>query len=950
MVSMLKNIYQIFNVIDLFEEEFDNKKYLKIRKYLNQKAVKDYLFIHLSKMVNPINWLTPLLEYFNPKEILSTDMVVDPKAQYYSRWSAIWFLVAVIKKNLNNPEPHTTKMLVKIIDEIIKYEQVELIFNKNYLPSTLMIELVFNLPSESLNSKHIKYIKYLLELNSMAYSHDINSIVIPRLIKGNRIDLLEKLLDIIIAYKTRKIDFPQGPFREFDSIMDSFYMEEMVDTYSVKLAELLNIKAIEQIKSVITSAKETDEFAFSTIHIKSFEKNPSEIHSFGYETIVIRLMNILLLNIEKSQIQPYISEFLDSDINIFNRIAFFIIKSRYEELNSNFWEWSSTHNPIEVFQDNIELRILINENCSSFTPDQLTKVISWIDKADFDLYRQGIKKPESTKRDAILKCTWFSTLETLEDTIVSGLFDKYDSICNFSSIPIWDNNNIEIFENSDKVNKYKEIIKAGNVVNIIEYFKSIPNIEHETDDTIRNISNLFENYVQNHVEIFKSKLDLFIGIHPAFQHSVLSGLLESFRSENIIPWQELFTFVENIIEKGSLWIEENGHFPFYPRWNISIIGDLINEGTRNDETAFDPKLLSQAESILVILSTRTSIEHPTDINDAITHTLNSVHGRLYTAMVNLSLRDVRVKNAKDHEWTQSLSDYFNDKIIVNPSSHPYIWIILGQYLKNFIYLDEEWTIKVINRFSNSSKEQSKYFEWFMSGYLFYSHTIYKDIYDRIKNSGNYLNAIKSNINNESEFLVPLINHISIGYYENWEQITDSTSLISELVANENPDQINELINFFWNSRNLEKEKLNKIIIPLWGLIFQTFRSINNKSIFANPIKNSINWLSLIEVIDDDIFKYAKFSAIHQGDQLQTSFAIKYLAFQSEKTPVKCGIILLEILNTDVFPSYKEENIIQIIENIYKADKFELGNQLCIKYAMQGMLFLREVYNNFNKIN
>ena len=154
----------------------------------------------------------------------------------------------------------------------------------------------------------------------------------------------------------------------------------------------------------------------------------------------------------------------------------------------------------------------------------------------------------------------------------------------------------------------------------------------------------------------------------------------------------------------------------YRNWIISTTADLITERTSDDKHAFDPQLLPIVEKILMILVEKVE-QRVSTLKDLRFDVLNSLRGRVFSAMVGYALRYARINNAKQGiRWPRTVREDFTKRLdrSVEPSFE--FSFTLGNYLPNLLYLDEEWVIENIARIF--PKQDESRWEAAFSGYLF----------------------------------------------------------------------------------------------------------------------------------------------------------------------------------------------------------------------------------------
>jgi hypothetical protein len=113
--------------------------------------------------------------------------------------------------------------------------------------------------------------------------------------------------------------------------------------------------------------------------------------------------------------------------------------------------------------------------------------------------------------------------------------------------------------------------------------------------------------------------------------------------------------------------------------------------------------------------------------------------------------------------------------------------------------------------------------------------------------------------------------------------------------------------------------------------------------YLEVISNLSLWLSLVDEIDDDLFKYLKFSAKHIQTKMDEHFFIEYLLKHASTEPKKVGEICLEMLDAGVYPDFRQEDIKKIVQILYDLGQKENADKVCNLYGEKGFNFLRDIY-------
>ncbi|BCD68812.1 SIR2 family protein [Nitratiruptor sp. YY09-18] len=925
-----------------------SEEYKVFQLIKNDEPQRNYFFKCLASTNNPFPWLRPLKEkgYFNPADNPKPQEVPNKKGYFtIPHWNILGYLENVAKKNKETPSDEITNLLLEIIQEIIDYKDENEERIENYRTDWVMVKIIFSLPIEKISNKHIEFVKIALnsKWDSSLVSSEIKETVLPKLLnEGEKAkNLILELLKVILDYKKIKTDSILGKEDSFDyiSIMDEYWLYESLKIYKPQIAKICGFEAariaIQKIKEIVTE----DKTQFNSIWIPTIEDHPQTSFPDKYQNQLVYFVRDVFELSKPQEIKEVIRNLLNEEHPIFKRIAFYTINHHYEELNHLLWNYNK--NPLDEISIKHELFELFKSHAKDFSDEQIEKIIEWIESKDYYI-PEGIKNNEQEKEKilAYQKKEWLYSLLDSGDSKIVELYNKYNSINSVKLVhpgfDFW----TETKWGYESLGDIEEFLNKSNeeIAKYLDSFKDKKNIDME------GIANSFRNAVKEKPEKFTANMKPFLKIQRIYQHSLLWGLKEAWSLKKPINWNILFDFISYLISSDDFWSEKY-KFNNYRDWIISQIAELLEEGTKDDKHAFEPKLLPKAEKILLILAEKTESEVP-DMLDVVTSVLNSTKGKIFSAMINYSLRYALLyKTESEGRWIKSIKEEFTKRLNCNIDLSIEFSVILGRYLANLYWLDKKWVINHINQIF--PKENETHWQAAFTGYLFYSSKIYKDIYFLLRENNHYLKAIKTSFKDE-HITERLAQHIAVGYIENWENLDDETSLISQLIENGNKKQLLAMVSFFWMMREDINDKIKTKIKPLWKAIFE--KTIENKESSENQevISNLINWLVLIDEIDDEIFEWLKPAIRYSFKYHNTIFLSEYLLKHVSKTPEKVGELYIEMLENNNYLYYKVENIQETIKILYETGEKELADRICNLYGARGFDFLRDIYFEYNK--
>ena len=328
---------------------------------------------------------------------------------------------------------------------------------------------------------------------------------------------------------------------------------------------------------------------------------------------------------------------------------------------------------------------------------------------------------------------------------------------------------------------------------------------------------------------------------------------------------------------------------------------------------------------------------------------------MISALVNLALRIARVNDKKgiktEPRWSEEYKNKF-DEILEKKIIEAYT--SLGRFLPNFYYLDKSWVVEKIKQ--ASPEKGSKYWEAFMDGYLSIG-AVYDDLYELMRPHYQYGLSYDFKEKRNREHLVQ---HICIGYLRDHEKLDDPDSLFRKIIDAWKPDQIKEIIGFFWMQRRSltesleENKKMREKIIEFWRHLYGKYKGKDEKSLTKEDKK--ILWSAselavFLPKIDIESYEWLMLSAANVHGDFNSAFFIEYLdelksKGDSRETAKYIAKIYLKMLEK-ITPDFDRKHIRSIVEFLYNAGAQENADKICNIYGSRGDEFLRDIYEKYN---
>lgn len=922
----------------------NSKNYNKLLQELkNDEFAQDYFFSRIKISADPSKFLDILKNegYFNPANnpppIYTTD---TPIRVITPQWNVLEYLEVVAKKNDENENLHVTNILTEFIDSAIDYRDDEGMTINNFRTNTALVRLIGALPINSISDKHLDFIKKVLKLdeNISLIPHEISKSFI-RKFKQDK-DKLLKLLDIVLDYKISTKDLTGfGDKNEYISIMGDPWLADFIKINKQEISQTCGLDACKIALSKISKVIKRDRGEFNYIWIPTIEDHTQKTFTFRYDVQIVNFVRDMLELGKPDEIRKLVAALFKRKHPIFKRLAVHAINHHYSHIKAIFWK--SQNNPISEPFLKHEIYELLKAHCKSFSDNELDIVLNWIENKNFhfrDEIKKDIKRKE--KLESYGKKEWLTALFGLNHTKVNILYEKYNAIDNtiveHPGLYTWSG-----FRSGDTSPLSVEVISKMDVTDIAQYLNKFQESGLPDSPTKEGLADVLKITVVKNSASFSYNLKAFLNTERLYQYSILSGLKEAWSSNYDFDWESVLDYCLELIKPESFWVEEHAQYYDYRDWIVHIIADLIIDGCKNDQRAYDTSLFRLTEELLLLLVSKvaSNLEVSTDMATSV---MNSSKGTILSACIIYSLRYARVflKNEPKLKWKKEIKDIFDSKLkIENDSSAEFLFTI-GKYFPNLWYLDKDWIEHNIDLiFPNKS---SLTWEISFTGYLYSSNNIFEEIYDLLKLKNLYSLAITKSFK-DKYVERRLIEHIYVGYLEGWEQLTESNSLISELINSENVDKLSILINLVSHGEGIDRSKVRSLWQKLYDVLIKHEADTKYQALFSDLCK----WLALFEDIDDEMLPWLKLSAKYAELNFNAPTFIENLSKRVDTNSKQVGELYISMLEGGNFPLYDQNDIRIIIKTLYEKGQKEQANQIYNIYRNKSEFFLKDLYDSWN---
>ena len=909
-----------------------------IQKMKNDEEYRKYFFRNAPKYQNLHLWLKPLYDegYFSPHNMPSPVEDKRNKSHFFiPQWEVLDFLEAVSIQNRDDYKQEITHLLLKIVDGIILYQSGDGRVD-NYRVDWYVVKILFMLPPEKITLEHIDFIGVSLrktKFGGLLHS-DLGSIVLPVLIEHKMKEHLLRLLPILFECESKEDSFK---IKEREPLVEKYWLYEITKKYPKPIANIVGIEGVEILLEIMRNILASDEGAFNIVWVTTIENNKQNSFPDRYDNQIVSFVRDMLEEISPDDSRSLLESLAYDSLMIFKRIALHVLNYHYEALKNLFWQWfKSTDNTLETVYKH-ELYQLFDDRAGLFTESELAIVIDWIESLDYSAYYEDRTPEDIEVINAYKRKEWLIPLKD-HSSNAKGLYDKYTLLApekiEHPGYDYW-NSGVRWLDKSPL--KDRGTFCSKSVDEILDYISNFDPEYVDKDplinqkDWIEGLARDLGNCVQENPQKYVAELEKFKEMDLVYYYYIFDGFERAWQNKEKFDWQNIFALLEQVVDDTLLSSDEK-----YAIWVKGKVPELLRIGMASDDHAFDKAYLPQAKKILLDLLNH-SEEDDVDISNLRSYSLNASNGKVLHGLIGYALRYGRLHSDRDVKWEVEIKDFFSEQLEHNDSYSLYVFNILGEYLSHIRFLDRQWIEENMDKIFPIDNEllwQASFMSYMASATM-----VYQKDYEYLRDNGHFAKALQFDWEDD-HVREKVLQFIVIAYMNDFDHET-----VFQIIQEKDLENNLEIIRFIWHLYRDKPDEKRAFIYKLWDTIYDLYKDDDNddmQQIFSTLSK----WFVFVEKIDDINIEWLKRSAQWTEINYNSYFLIEQLLRLVENNAKYVGRIYLEMIHHDVYPTYKEEDIIAIVEKLFEFGEVTQAREICNKYATEGAYFLNEINKKY----
>ncbi len=894
----------------------------KEKDLLHRVETKPELQPFFFRKLKGLHWFEPLYErgFFKPEK---NPKPLPAKEEGYvsiPTWPVTEYLV-ITSDEFSDPsnEDYALK-LINLFREITSYAKKENF--SNYRTWWQLAKIIRKIPCHLISLEDVALIDYWLDdpYERGLVAEQLGGKWLPDLLKKsdehcNQIAL--RLLDIL--YKVNFIDKKYG-FREKKNPSlryESHHAKKITEKIAGLSGLKLGLLAVDLFQSrLILIFDELENDKWSSIWRPAIEEHEQNRSRHDADNILISAYRDSLLGFVDSDVEAssfHLLSLFDCQYQTLKRLAIYTVDKRFDALKNIYGSILIS----EFFLGNLrhELWHFLSNHYREFDSVQKIKVMDIIEGIEI-LGDEGNIEDGST---AYKRAIWLSAIKDLDEQ-ASQLYEKYINIIGVEP----EHPDFSSYSSGGWVDHKSPIpiehLLSLNVDALIETVNTYEDSPFRFGELgLEGLVKCFKDVVKTKAKEIYLVLIKFVDSDLAYIYQLIEAYRELWSDRKELPWVAawpcILDFCSELVGREGFWSEEKSrerrHLIANRHWVVSAIAQLIEDGTKSDDHAFDKSLLQKAKQILIILLDRQEGEEFKQDSDAVSVSINSPRGRCIEALINLSLRSCRIADKEHGEHSQAWSqfeDIYASELKRNERDEYEFATIVANFIPNFHYMSREWVRSNLD----SIFDHSDYQKWLcaMQGYA-YVGTVYEDVYNHLKANDDFLKALDDeNLKDRVEEKV--IQNIIISYIQGNENIDRPESLISILINRKDYSELSELIWFIWTLRKEDDDNLREKVFELWPRLLEI---VDLASKEGRKLASLLcHWAAFIDEIDVTTESWLLQIAPYAEEDYNSYDLLKSLARISESQALEAQKVWLKMLDSYSY-DYPDDAIRQILKNL-----------------------------------
>lgn len=619
-------------------------------------------------------------------------------------WPALDYLTACARRSDERGDPELAGKVMEVVRAVSIAREPDGSVRDNFHTFRKFAVILGLLPTSAVGTTDIELVRGWLEspLDHDMVANALDEGALKRFLHSDHPEDWKKavqLLDYCTAVRWIPKKRPSGlDDEEPETVVDGHWLKELVNNHSLQFGRRIGFGAAK-----VLEGRVRDLFGrggrgeWSHVYRSAVGTDGQNHRGRNAENSLVEALRDVLLgwcDADLSEARKFVEGLLRSDVEMLRRIGIYVMSERWQELQGLY------HDAVKpAFFDTghlHELYGLLRDRFDQLADEDKAATI----KAIRDL--PALEGDDAEDMRERIQQRWLSAISGTSYAPAAAWLAKLDA----EHGPHPKHPDYHAFIETrwgpgPSPYGVEELVAFAQDGSLVEKLNAFVPSDEWRGPTRNALAETLERAISTAPDAFLRALPKFTEAARPYQHSVLSGFRRLWKESKDQPqpidwdsaWSRLFDLFEQLLGDPAFWVTPaQAAGDFTPAWIASVIADLLQDGTHDDEHSYPASLLPRGGLLIEILIERAdAVDQPDD--DPMTQAINSPKGRSIEALYNHTLRRCRLadKESGSHAavWTDARKTF--DRELEKCANGNYEFSTLaGAYLANLEYLDADW--------------------------------------------------------------------------------------------------------------------------------------------------------------------------------------------------------------------------------------------------------------------
>jgi hypothetical protein len=623
-------------------------------------------------------------------------------------WAAVDYLVAVARYSGEINDLTLATKVMNVVRDVSESQEREKNGTRqnNYRTFWKFAEILGLVPSTTVSMRDIRYVETWLnnKIDTMMIAHALDEGAIQQFLSSTSEEDWLKAAELL-RFCTAIYWPPENTSKDqkANTIVDNYWLALLIrhhaKLFGAKVGNAAAQVLLTRVREVFDSANQK---TLSYIYRPAIEDHYQNHRFREAENITVEGLRDVLLSwcdANPEDARQFVKKMLADELEIVSRIGIYLVAQKWTNLRSLLPTYLHT---LTISSGILhELYNLLDTHFEDFDSNEKHATLEAIRKIPLPTWSDD---PALSLK--VIQRRWLSAIENKGFPEADQWFEalqKDSTLGPLSEHPDFNSYIQSSFGMASSPYSIQELAGFAEAGVLFEKLDAFQETDRWNGSTLEGLISTFEQAVKAAPGIFLNLLPKFLKTTIPFQHSLIRGLKDAWKSSEEakekldwhVGWETLITFFEQLLHDPNFGEEGHSRQKTHrsdPNWVAAVISEFLDAGSSNDDKRYPDELIPRVwELVKILLNTNSTDRLP---ESPMMQAMNHPKGQAVEALFSQSLRLCRASNkagrSHDRVWADIIKPVFDGEILKCKDTNYEFSTLVGAFLPQMFYMNPEW--------------------------------------------------------------------------------------------------------------------------------------------------------------------------------------------------------------------------------------------------------------------